>query len=327
MKPMTYSVGIVGLGNIGMMYDQDIESKDLFLSHAKSFYHHPAFEVQFLADVDEKQRQHAAVKFPTIKTVSQLSEIAILPDVLVLSANQSVNIQLLEKYIDEPAVKLIVVEKPLWNDSMDKSFWEKPGRSEKVFVNYIRKYLPFFEELKINIGTQQYGKCLSTNVLYSKGLRNNGSHIIDLFFSLFSASEIQCVSVFNEVQDHLPEDSSISFTGTIKSGENSFPVVFSAVDETKFSLIEIDLIFEKKRFRFSEFGEKVEEYGVKNDEVYAGYKNLVSNRKLKSTKMNKYGYFLCDKLKSILQSEDKNNSSVKHEQAIFETIKKIKYFE
>jgi hypothetical protein len=54
----------------------------------------------------------------------------------------------------------------------------------------------------------------------------------------------------------------------------SFVVNFSAGDEKSFSVFEIDIVFEKARFRFTSSGNELEIYAVKEDQLFAGYREL-----------------------------------------------------
>jgi hypothetical protein len=55
---------------------------------------------------------------------------------------------------------------------------------------------------------------------------------------------------------------------------DSFLVNFIAGDESKFSLFEVDMIFERTRFRFTDSGNDYEHYVVAPDPLYPNYKEL-----------------------------------------------------
>ena len=81
-------------------------------------------------------------------------------------------------------VKKIWLEKPSAENSklIEKMIRIKNEFGVKVFVNYFRRYDPSFIELKnelVNIGN-----LVSISGMYTKGLRNNASHLIDLLIWL-----------------------------------------------------------------------------------------------------------------------------------------------
>ena len=82
-----YSVGIIGLGNIGMMYDYNDLTDNLYLSHAKSFFKNPSFNIAFLLDNDKNKLHLARKRFGNeVQYLNDVEQIKSLPDVLVLSS-------------------------------------------------------------------------------------------------------------------------------------------------------------------------------------------------------------------------------------------------
>ena len=71
-----YSATVIGLGNIGLLYDLDkLNDSKYFLSHTKSLFFHNKFEIKFLIDNDSKKLVQEIVKLEqdiaqTITTVS-----------------------------------------------------------------------------------------------------------------------------------------------------------------------------------------------------------------------------------------------------------------
>ncbi len=318
---MKHTVGIIGLGNIGMTYDKEVTDTATFLSHSKSFYHHPGFELSFLLDIKEELRAEAIKRFPGVPVIADLSEVKSYPEVVVLAASPEVNLRYLEQLKDRPEIKLFVVEKPFWSEAVSQQWLE---HSSKIYVNYVRKYLPYFQELKKQIAAGDFGKTLSGNVYYSKGLRNNGSHLLDLISYLFQPETITCNPIFNSKNDYKPEDLSLSFTLDVKSKQEQFPVVFSALDERQYSVIELDLFFEKKRVKLYDFCGRADVFSLKSDPLFPGYVNLLPEKEKESTGLDRYGYYLCDKIAQILEGKSDNDSSVSNEKHIFDIIQKIK---
>ena len=119
-KPMIYSVGIIGLGNIGMKYDYE-SNDDVFLTHSKGFYYHPSFEIKWMIDSKDSLLKKAKSKYgKTINYYNNLSEIKVFPDVLVLSTPPDETRNFFELLKDNKKIKLFVLEKPFWNNSINK---------------------------------------------------------------------------------------------------------------------------------------------------------------------------------------------------------------
>lgn len=66
----------------------------------------------------------------------------------------------------------------------------RAGKS-KVLVNYGRRYSKRYEQLRAVFREQPLGRPLAMQVLYSRGLELNGSHFLDLVFSILGDRPLQ----------------------------------------------------------------------------------------------------------------------------------------
>lgn len=318
-----FSVTIIGLGNIGMLYDFEDNSDDVFLSHFKSFNSHADFEVVNVVDNDDKKLLKVTEKFgEKVKVFKNIDDITDITDVVVLSSVYKVNYTIFIKLKTNSKIKLFFIEKPFWNEA--NNFSEIDLISDKYYINYFRKSIPYFRKLKVNISDGTFGNVLGVHAYYSKGLRNNGSHIIDLVNYFFgSNSDLNSVQTFNDIEDYTKIDKSISFSIEYIRNGNKFPVIFQAVNEHFFSVIEIDIFFERNRFRICDFGSKVEVYEARKDELFPGYKNMVHVRN-ENTDFNRYGLHNCNLISDILNNNEVNNSKLICERDINNIINKVK---
>lgn len=317
-----FSVTIIGLGNIGMLYDFNNNSNHIFLSHLKSFNYHSDFEVINVVDNDESKLFKVKKRFGTkINVFKDVSDIRDMTDVVVLSSIYNVNYKHFKKLKKNDKIKLILIEKPFWNET--NNFSNIDLLSTKFYINYFRKSIPFFRKLKTNINNKLFGNVLGVHAYYSKGLKNNGSHVLDLVNYFFGNNfDLNSVKTINEVDDNTRDDTSISFSIKYNYNGTNFPVILQSLNEKFFSLIEIDLFFEKNRFRIYEFGSKVEVYQIKNDELFTGYKNIVRNKNV-DTEFNKYGLHNCNLLADILKNNEINNSRLICERDINNIISRV----
>ena len=192
----------------------------------------------------------------------------------------------------------------------------------KTYVNYYRKSLPFFKDLK-NVDKHKYGNLVGVNIFYSKGLSNNGSHLIDLMNFLFgSRYKTKSINILNYKNDYSLKDESVSFSIEYIYNSKSVSTIFHALDERKFSLIEMDLIFEKNRFRIFDFGGKIEVYQVQSDKVFSGYKNLIPFE-IQDSDINSYGIHTYDTIYNILEEKELNYSTLEDELNIYKLKKHV----
>ncbi|MDG2147010.1 MAG: hypothetical protein P8K14_02140 [Flavobacteriaceae bacterium] len=323
-----FSVTIIGLGNIGMLYDYNNDS-DVFLTHTKSAFYHKNFKIKYLIDIDPEKLKLAKKKYGIgIKYLSSIDSNYTPTDLIVLSADPETNVYHLNKLKSIEKVKLFLIEKPFLNRNLNISDFKKI--LNKTYINYYRKSLPFFRELRGNIQNHLFGDLININIRYSKGIKNNGSHLIDLVNFFFDSSyDKKSVKVINYINDYSSDDESITFSVNYKYNGKNIAAIFHALDERKFSLIEMDLIFEKKRFRIYDFGGKIEIYEPQEDIVFSGYKNLRS-LKIEDTDINSYGLHTYELISHILNKREYNYSTLDDEFRIYDLsdhiIKKLKKF-
>lgn len=318
-----FTVGIIGLGNIGMLYDYDREDNVNFLSHAKSFFYHPDFNLRYLIDIDNNKLKLAKKRYGNhVRLLSSINDIKSFPDIIVLAASPDVNLKLFEKIKDKEEIKLFLIEKPFWDPSMMYDSYAK--YSNKCVINYFRKYIPFFVDLKDKIKNNVFGKALGVHIWYSKGLRNNGSHMIDFINYFFGPKyNVNTIKVIDSINDYSDEDLSMSFSIDYYYNNNKFPVILQVANEKCFSLIEFDLLFEKARYRIFDSGDKVEIYKVEKNPIFQNYKNLVS-KEIQISNINKYGYYMCNYLSDLLTNKVENISSLKNEYEVYKVIYSVK---
>jgi predicted dehydrogenase len=178
-----------------------------------------------------------------------------------------------EKYLRivvEYSPRLVICEKPLTQDiesalSVVQLFSE---RRIPLLVNFQRRFDPTVIELKRRIFNKELGRIIGGTVWYSKGTKHNGSHAVDLLRFLFG--EPSQLSTYAHTIDFTENDPTVS--GRIDF--SLFSINLIAVDERLFSIFEIDLVFEKARYRFTHSGLEFEIHEPQKDPVFDGYSEL-----------------------------------------------------
>ena len=179
MKKKKFNCIIVGLGNIGMMYDYHYKGKYI-LSHATSILKSTNFNLIGGVDTDRDKRRLFEKKFK-LKTFDNISEINRKEiDLLILCSPQKTHFRLIKDIIEKFKVKVILCEKPFTNNLENaKKIKSSIGTKRiKIFINYSRISDIASHYIKKEILNKKkiFGK-----VYYSKSLLNNCSHFINLF--------------------------------------------------------------------------------------------------------------------------------------------------
>jgi hypothetical protein len=320
---MKYTVSIIGLGSIGMLYDIDSFDNSTYLSHVKSFADHDGFIIRYLIDKDIDKLSLAKSRYGNnITYLTSVDDIRTMTDIVVFASVPVVNKQLFDQLRHHSEVKLFLLEKPFWDDNMIPEDYS--GISSKCYINYYRKSLPLIRNIYEKIQSGKLGNPLGVHVWYSKGLRNNGSHMIDLVNYLFNNNYIyESISTFHQINDYSAQDLSVSFSIKYKFQGHEFPVLFQVADEKAFSLIEMDLVFEKRRYRLTESGGKIEVFTVKKDSVFAGYFNLNFDETLDSN-INCYGMYTCNQIYDIVSKNIGSPSTLLNEYNTYRIIDGVK---
>ncbi len=264
---MAYSVVIVGAGRIAGGYDRP--GDDQVLTHLHGISREPRFSCTGLVDCDPERAKELAARWG-VPVASDLDAALESPvDMLVIATPDATHAHYLEKALGRD-VSLVLCEKPLTGSfSETRSLVERFGAAGKALaVNYQRRFENSVQELRARIRTGTLGRPLAGVLWYSKGVLHNGSHGVDLLRYLFG--EVQQAMGRRRVEDFVSADPSIG--GTLRFADLDVELV--AADERCFSLFELDLVFEKGRYRYTLGGMNLERYGVLPDPVFAGYQEL-----------------------------------------------------
>jgi len=181
---MKHRAFIIGLGNIGMMYDYNINKKDIALTHANALSNNKNFTLVGAYDNDLKKRKLFEKKFK-LKTYCNLSLsiLSLKPDLIVISTSTNSHLNVLIKILSIHIPKIILCEKPLSYKIIEakKIVNLCKNNNIKLFVNYVRNFDQKFINIKKNILNFSYKLPVRGCVWYTKGFIHNGSHIFNLF--------------------------------------------------------------------------------------------------------------------------------------------------
>lgn len=285
---------IIGAGNIGAF--NDYPNSENILTHAHAFTLHKGFNLIGFVDKDiEKAKKAASIwstsYFNTIEVAFKKFKI----DVVCVAVPDDVHYPILMEILNYP-LKFVYIEKPITKTLPEANIIIKKYTSEKIptAVNYSRRYVPEFLNIKSKILNGDYGNFLGGVGYYTKGLIHNGSHLLDLL--RFLIGNVIEANPIQKEYDFYQDDPSIS--AVLNFGENKFFFI-KALDFRIYDIFEIDLLFEKKRLRLIDSGNKIEEYCVMNNPVLKRYQTLVKILEYK-TLLNKAIYHAAQNIYDFL---------------------------
>ena len=288
---------VVGCGKIGVSYDSP---KDNYIrTHFKAYIDNKNCKLVAACDPDTKRLEELSYKWGSFKTYSSLDKLLKENSIDVLSICSPT-----EKHFEnfdlacKAGVKKIWLEKPSSENSnlLKKMIHIKDKFGVKVFVNYFRRYDPSFIELKkelVNIGTLS-----NISGFYTKGLRNNASHLIDLLIWLIGPVENQKLTSNFEGRNFPSASFDLEFS--------ELNANIKALDHRNFELFELDIIGSSGRVIIKESGRKIDLFKASESDEYEGYKVLMPSKSLKCNTNNfmKNGLDLFLRSKSLPSLED-----------------------
>ncbi len=269
MSSRQYTVALIGAGRIAAGFDQP--GSEAVLTHAHAFTANHRFKCLGFYDVNREAMQSAASKWSLRSYDSLDSILAEKPEVIVIAVPDEGHAEMIKRSL-QVSPRLILCEKPLTSSTAESLALARLCMEKGVIlaVNYQRRYDETCIKIRDEFAAGKLGRAVCGVVNYSKGILHNGSHAVDLLRFIFG--EARSISVSRKVMDFTATDPTVA--GAIRF--DGFEVALQAADERLFSLFEIDLIFEKGRFRLTQSGTQFERFEVKDDPVYAGYRELLA---------------------------------------------------
>ena len=302
---------IIGLGQIGLKYDIEL-SEDYVLTHSRSVSFHTEFELVGGVDKNKMNREEFVKNY--CKPVYSDTKNAILetkPSMIIISSPTTTHLSILDTIIETSSPKAILCEKPLDSDSKNASEMLKKCSENgiQLFVNYIRRCDPGSLQIKKMIDMGIINKPIKGIVWYSKGLKNNGSHFINLLENWFG----ECINVKNisKGKNYIDiGDNDYDFTLSFKNVE----IIFYSSLENSHSYNSIELMCPSGRLVYEDGGGKIFWQQVNESN------KLSSEKKLIQEDMNKYQYNVLNSINNVLNNK---NVSISMGEDAYETQKTI----
>lgn len=300
---MTRSALVVGLGQIGMGYDLNLNPAEYVLTHARAFQQHPAYQLRGGVDVDPQKRaifeaSYGVLAFATVDAAMT----KVKPDVVAVATPTQCHAETVREVLRTHAPKAMLCEKPLaFELSEAREMIQQASEQEcQLFVNYMRRAEPGVIEVKNRMADGRIGSLEKGVVWYSKGLFNNGSHFLNLLqYWIGEVTDFQIVHSGRLWSGVDPEpDVVMSFGGKC--------VVFLAAKEENFSHYTVELLFSNGRLRYELGGKKVIWQGVGDDQAFAGYSALKDAETCLDTDMDHVQWHVADQLAYSLAEQQSN---------------------
>lgn len=277
-----FNVVLIGAGSIGAMKPDDLDGpdKEYALTHASALYKLKSyFNLVCIVDNNYEMAIKASEKWGcgSSQYLGFLTaEFRKSIDVAVIAVNTENHLSMVQhSIVNFPNLKMIVLEKPC-GDSTQECYQILSKSSENRFpiavaVNYTRRYEPFHRIIASNILDGKYGKIYSARFHYTRGLKRDGCHAIDLANWFFG----KCISAEKHSNFHIDDYSKEDLTIPVVAEYERCPLVtFNPCDGRKYSIFELEILTEKGKISIYESGQKIMLVKPSPDNVYGKYNSL-----------------------------------------------------
>lgn len=320
---MVFRTLIIGLGNIGMKYDENINDPNIILSHSKAASSHPNFELIGAVDPLKENREIFYKKYSKENIFSRIQEIPknLEIDIVIVSTPTETHLKVIKEIIKLLDTKIILCEKPLSYSYKDSKEIVKICKYNKIklFVNYVRRCDPGAIEIKNKISSSVLEGPIKGVCWYSKGLYNSGSHFINLL--QFWLGDFKSSKLFFKGRVLKNIDPEPDFYVDFQKGS----IFFISAKEEFFSFYKIELLTKKGVLSYEYGGEKINLFNLENLNRKDEPNKLCKEGFLIANDLNRYQLNVFNELENFLIRGESNISTgddALHTQKVMQSLKK-----
>ena len=267
-----YRAAIVGCGRIGTATGDPAQGRSRIKSHADACVALPNVELAALCDPDDAALARASAKWSVATTFNDVGSLlaAVRPDLLSVCAPPSEHVGILRLAI-EAGVKGVLLEKPVAPDlaSAGEIRGLVQGAETRVAVNYTRRFPPAYRAAIEDVRAGGIGRVQHVHGIYTKGVVNNGSHMIDLLRAMLGdPAQVETLSGANGLQVPDPTVSAmLRFDGDVEAW-------MVAADGVAFNVFDLDILGTDGRIVFTDLGHVVQRFNVADTSAEHGFRQL-----------------------------------------------------
>ena len=267
-----YSVLVVGAGRIAGGFE-NYSDTEIKLTHAWAYREHKKFQINACIEPDIDKRK-AFMKKWSIKNgfsdIASYKSSGLSCDIISISTPTNSHSEIIKQFLDTP-VKAFFCEKPITDSIEDTKFIVNKINEKNIpfAVGYLRRWNKSINEIKNELDNEEWGKIRSVVGIYSKGVLNNGSHLIDTIGYLLGDLRINVVTA--KRIDYMPDDPTVDAAMYLK---DSTPVNLIGTDSRDFTIFELHIYLEEGVISIEQSGLVIRRRKRLSDNIYLGYKKL-----------------------------------------------------
>ena len=276
---MSLKAAIIGCGKIAWEFQHDPGAARFGIcTHAAAWSAIDGVRLAAVSDVDAARAGRCAARWQVAQAFSDAREMlrAVDPEIVSITSPDETHTETAALCLEHPSVRAVLVEKPLAASARDARELERKAREsgKVVVVNYIRRFSPSYRRMRERISSGEFGDPRLTRGLYTKGMRHNGSHAIDLLNFFVPGTRLLRGRTPSWLRDadaagaDPPADIELALA-------NGAVGILHSLPHQEHTVFELDLVFEKARLIFKDGGDIIEEHLMADGVPFAGYRSLV----------------------------------------------------
>jgi predicted dehydrogenase len=264
---------IIGCGNIAGRFDEMRDAGAPPLTHAGAYRAHGGFRIAACIDPDAARRSSFQSHWGIETGAASWDDLGATPsdfDVIsICSPTASHATDLEEAMALRP--QLVFAEKPVTGTANETANWVDRYTEAGIClaVNHTRRWAPDVTELAAQIRADQHGAVRSASAIYTKGIGNNGSHVVDLLQNLLG--DLHLVQSGEPLWDFWDEDPSVPALLRTSTG---IPVTLNIGHAADYALFEIRIVTETGTIEMLDGGMRWALREAATDGEFAGYRKL-----------------------------------------------------
>lgn len=275
-KALKNTVGLLGLGNIGMGYDLALDG-NYVLTHARAVSLNEASHLLFGVDIQEKLCHQFSLNYNSSAFLNYESAIQAMgnPDFWVCALHPNHRQEFIQHCIQFKPNGLII-EKPFTASEMD-NLHQLVHDGVFVLPNFPRLFEPKHKELEDILKNEDilYVKCF-----YPKDWWSNGVHFVAQILQYFGEpNSIYAHPHFRQIEDRI--------LGQVSFYYLNFQVDFIGIDNDIFNIAEIEILTQSGRHLIQDSGRLYGFDPIVHNPIW-GLEFIGNQTDLQSTELNRY---------------------------------------
>lgn len=271
MNDTPYRVGLIGCGRIGT--DTDPTGSSRIRCHAESYRACVKTELIAASDPDPSRLKRAGARWRIPRLYADHHSLLQKErlDLISLCSPTQTHAEILHELLMRGECGGVLLEKPVASTLEEACRLATMAKDSSVVVavNYGRRFCPVYRRLANQVRGGLLGRIQYVHAAYTKGLYNNGTHLIDLLCWFLG----EPAEVIGAQAVHLSGDPTVSFQ---LAWEDGALARVEACDPDSFFLFEVDFVGTTGRLRFTDQGHQVEYYPLQERTGRLAFHQLVA---------------------------------------------------